>query len=119
VDYQPSRDHPDILPYAVDLFRKVDAMTKDTYDQLASQSKPIRRVILGREAPWELIDGPPEHRRVVKLWWSGMKQADIAADDQVCYSGEDYVRTLLGRLRQKYGKDIVPDIDDLRERGIR
>jgi hypothetical protein len=118
VDYDPSREHCEVLPYVVDLFQKVDALTKNTYDQLMDQSEAIRRVILGREAPWKLIDGPPQHKRAVELWWSGMEHEDIAEDEQVFITSGS-VRTLLSRLRSKYGREIVPRIEDLRNKGIR
>lgn len=118
VDYDPSREHIEVLRYAVDLFKKVDALTGDTYDQLRSQSEAIRRVMLGREAPWELIEGPPAHKRAVELKWRGMKHEDIAADDTVGMTKES-VGNLLNKLRSDYGHEIVPTISDLRNRGKR
>lgn len=118
VNYDPSREHPDVLPYAVDLFRKVDAITENTYDQLVTQSEPIRRVILGHEEPWELIDGPPAHKHAVRLWWSGLEHEEIGNYEEVSMA-KGSVTVLLSKLRKKYGNDIVPTIDGLKDRGIR
>lgn len=66
-------------------------------------------------SPWKQITDRSFNRKILELWWRGLKNSEIASKVGL---SKERVTNILSDLRQEYGEEIVPTKDQLRKINI-